>query len=652
MTLKLLASMPPLTEGQKLSYVASDMGNVPAYRDVTKRDFKNAINEALNMDLTNLFRETMMDETGLESQPEAINTVFSNFDVGRDKVVHLDSGEYKITLECRMLGVHKSEFEKPIVQDAIKNVFRVHINRHSRKWGPRAPLLRLENISIRNLSVRKSREIACQKYLLWWAHHGVHPVRIIYKLYSDKVFQEWNQREIQRYPSRRAIIPTILPRNLLRMVLRDEEKFKVAIPLMDAETRQLTGKLERILGLNCADLLNHRVINENRMTHHIDVNEHRPTASVYMFKGNSISFVRLEGDTPAKYTHAEFDRNIVNVNQYGFWLAPNALDRRYVRVEWPVHDRYRTLYYWQIKLKIVKCLGYSDNGGIMSRRNVVCLKEDGHLYINDRRIPHYSAPYVDVQYAAQDHASNLFFVLSALGNVYMIECPMREIHRDTAFRDTDFRITTVYSVQMAKHLRAGPDPVVQIVTNTISAKFEVVTRHASGDVCFYKVKDNRAEYVDGWSISEMNSHFHKLPNDNMKVTLIPKCLRWHMVTFIEDDPNDDEGDIQVNRPTLVTVVDYNSLICFAAQGELYHVIRAIDDRNEIDLHLAIEMVQAQDYYVFFLLATGEVYGCKIDYDDMTYRSTWVRNIHAFTEHVGTLSDDDDQADYFRSSLRL
>ena len=334
---------------------------------------------------------------------------------------------------------------------------------------------------------------------VWWAQHGVHPVRIIHKVYTEEVYGDLDQRT-----SERESRSTILCKNLLKIVLRHEAKFKVAGPSIDAKTRAMTRALDLRLRTDCAALWQHEVI-KNRETHHIEFTGNVSRPSVW-FKGNEISFVKLERAREFAVVNAEFDGNIINVYRNYIWLAPSVKRPRYGGVHLqrmgdlgsPQNEVIPKD--WRVKLKIVKgfCYGPDTPNRKFPLANDVCLKENGHLYCNAMQMPNNHAPYVDFQSAGGNRAANVIFALSALGNVYMIEFPTRHINHDTAFRDDDFRTTTVYSAQNSKALtrdKPDPDPVVQIVTNDESSpKFNLVTLHASGKVRYYEFE--KYEYHD------------------------------------------------------------------------------------------------------------------------------------------------------------
>ena len=103
---------------------------------------------------------------------------------------------------------------------------------------------------------------------------------------------------------------------------------------------------------------------------------------------------------------------------------------------------------------------------------------------------------------------------------------------------------------------------------------------------------------------------------------------WHRVTL---NFNDDNGVRQeVNVQMLACVVSHHNLVVFAPKhnrfnrfNSHFYVITAQNDRHKINLEWAIEMVQTGDSSVFFLLATGDVFYCKIDYANQTYRSSLI-----------------------------
>ena len=142
---------------------------------------------------------------------------------------------------------------------------------------------------------------------------GVHPVRIIYRAYTQKVFSDLRQR-----------VPADFHLLLLVVVVQNAKSFRCAIPSMDAATMALTRQLETITRprreINCEDLYRHGFMNQNRYVHHIDFNYFRDDASsLYRYKDDVAYFTSMS--LPAltmRTVQCLFDGNIINVDRNKF----------------------------------------------------------------------------------------------------------------------------------------------------------------------------------------------------------------------------------------------------------------------------------------------------------------------------------------------
>ena len=403
---------------------------------------------------------------------------------------------------------------------------------------------------------------ACMAYLVWWAHHGVHPVRVIQEL------RKRNQRT--------------LADETWRLVCTNSRAFRVAIPLMDEETHQAFSfsqgycKLRTHLGLNQSRPYQHIAIAKLQDGSHGVVMYKKGDRKFKMYKPfggedeDDLSLHRLDdGDTIVSVNGNEILATHVSQGTVLHSLA----DTRRTQLDVPPGD------------SLVKCYRMQSDA-----RDTLSLTRDGNLCRNIQVLHTDSDPCVDVvPVMISQRFVPCFFVLSADGGV-------RFVH---------FWPSAVSPLPAWRLLN---DPVVQIAPRSRTFD-QVVALHATGTVTVHDL------FYSTHSVEI-------IPTGHERVTLLPKTIATHNMSL--DDGRYVMSFLAVVNYSQLCCIrrvfseapqDGITREFLLHKHDAWDVIKLENDGHR--LNDVIEMVQ-HGAACYLLAARGWVYECNVDYDDKSY----------------------------------
>ena len=406
---------------------------------------------------------------------------------------------------------------------------------------------------------------ACVAYLLWWAHHGVHPVRIA---------QELRNRGQQTVAD-----------DTWNFIRHFAHAFGIAVPLMDAETNQaadVAGALE---------FKSHLGQNLRRRYHHIapEPGSH----GIVMYKKGGLSldvYTPFAGDELSR--HKLDDGAIISFNGNKILATNGSQD---TVLQWFAGSG-RVVLDVPPGVSIVKCY---DMGSDAS--DTLSLTRDGNLCLNNQVLHTVCDPCVDVvPVMTKQQYVPCFMVLSSDGSVAFVQF----------WRSTPDGSFTVQAPNKA--WRMLNDPVVQIASRGRDFD-QVVALHVTGKVTVHDI------FMSTHTVSVVDT-------GNERVTLLPKTIATYNMA-LDDGRYVMSFLAVVNYSKLCCIrrifseeprggITREFLV---HEDYKWDVIKLRNDRrqrNNIFVSV-IEMVQ-HVASCYLLTAQGSVYECHVDYDGREY----------------------------------